>query len=143
MPPPSIVLDTNVLLSANINPHGLEQLVYSHVVQQSLRLFVSETILVEYKSVLSGPKFRFPPAEIAESLALLLQNSILVAPATTLAISPDERDNRFLECAECAGADFLVTGNRRHFPSIWKSTRIVGARELLEAAFNLHIPKGE
>jgi predicted nucleic acid-binding protein len=56
----------------------------------------------------------------------------MIAPATTLAVSPDETDNRFLECAEAAGADFLVTGNRRHFPNVWKTTRIVSARELVE-----------
>jgi predicted nucleic acid-binding protein len=58
--------------------------------------------------------------------------STMIAPATTLAVSPDETDNRFLECAEAAGADFLVTGNRRHFPNVWKTTRIVSARELVE-----------
>jgi predicted nucleic acid-binding protein len=56
----------------------------------------------------------------------------MIAPATTFAVSPDETDNRFLECAEAAGADFLVTGNRRHFPNVWKTTRIVSARELVE-----------
>jgi predicted nucleic acid-binding protein len=55
----------------------------------------------------------------------------------TLAVSPDERDNRFLECAESAGADFLVTGNRRHFPKVWKTTRIVSTRELVEAVFHI------
>jgi predicted nucleic acid-binding protein len=50
-------------------------------------------------------------------------------------VSPDERDNRFLECAESAGADFLVTGNRQHYPSVWKTTRIVNARELIETVF--------
>jgi predicted nucleic acid-binding protein len=58
--------------------------------------------------------------------------STMIAPATPLAVSPDETDNRFLECAEAAGADFLVTGNRRHFPNVWKTTRIVSARELVE-----------
>lgn len=57
----------------------------------------------------------------------------MIVPAITLAVSPDERDNRFLECAESAGADFLVTGNRRHFPAVWKTTRIVSTRELIEA----------
>jgi predicted nucleic acid-binding protein len=61
--------------------------------------------------------------------------STMIAPATTVAVSPDETDNRFLECAEAAGADFLVTGNRRHFPNVWKTTRIVSARELVEFVF--------
>jgi predicted nucleic acid-binding protein len=45
--------------------------------------------------------------------------------------STDDADNRFLECAEAAGADFLVTGNKRHFPRLWEKTQVVNARELL------------
>ena len=36
-----------------------------------------------------------------------------------------------LECAEVASADYLVTGNKRHFPKRWKVTAVVNARELL------------
>jgi putative PIN family toxin of toxin-antitoxin system len=67
MQPPSVVLDTNILVSANLNPRGLEQLVYSNAAQRSLRLFVSEPILHEYETVLYRPKFRFRNEEIAES----------------------------------------------------------------------------
>jgi len=137
MPNPSVVLDTNILVSANINPHGLEQFVYSLALQQSLWLFVSEPILLEYETVLRRPKFRFPADRVTESLAQIRQNGTLILPANTLAVSPDERDNRFLECAESAGADFLVTGNRRHFPNVWKTTRIVSARELVETVFKV------
>jgi predicted nucleic acid-binding protein len=41
-------------------------------------------------------------------------------------------DNVFLECAEAAQADYLVTGNQRHFPERWKKTKVIGARELIE-----------
>ncbi|MBV9037914.1 MAG: hypothetical protein JO182_25715 [Acidobacteriaceae bacterium] len=44
-------------------------------------------------------------------------------------MSPHEADNRFLECVEAAQADFLITGNKRHFPAEWEGTRIVNARE--------------
>lgn len=43
----------------------------------------------------------------------------------------DDPDNRFIECAEAAGTEFLVTGNKKHFPRRWKTTRVVNARELL------------
>jgi predicted nucleic acid-binding protein len=49
----------------------------------------------------------------------------------TLTASPDEADNRFLECTEAGGADFLVTGNKKHFPKRWKTTEVVNTRELL------------
>jgi putative PIN family toxin of toxin-antitoxin system len=137
MPIPSVVLDTNILVSANLNPHGLEQSIYSLALNQYFHLFVSEPILVEYEAVLRRPKFRFPPERVAESLALIRQNCTLVEPATILAVSPDERDNRFLECAEAANANFLVTGNRRHFPGLWNNTRIVSSRELIGEVFSV------
>jgi len=56
----------------------------------------------------------------------------LVHPVHTVTASPDESDNRFLECAETIDAEFLITGNKRHFPKAWKGTKIVNAREFLE-----------
>jgi predicted nucleic acid-binding protein len=44
----------------------------------------------------------------------------------------DPDDDIFLECAQAARADYLVTGNLRHFPEAWESTRIVTPRRLLE-----------
>ena len=44
----------------------------------------------------------------------------------------DPDDNIFLECAQAASADYLVTGNRRHFPARWKKTLVIGAREAIE-----------
>jgi putative PIN family toxin of toxin-antitoxin system len=134
---PSVVLDTNILISAHISPRGLEYQVRDLALRGQLRLFVSEPILFEYELVLFRPKFRFPNEIIAESLTQIRQHSTLIMPSITLAVSPDDSDNRFLECAEAAHVDFLVTGNRRHYPSVWKSTRIVNARELVETVFHL------
>jgi hypothetical protein len=39
---------------------------------------------------------------------------------------------------EEAGADYLVTDNKRHFPKRWKLTAVVNARELIEAATPSH-----
>jgi putative PIN family toxin of toxin-antitoxin system len=137
MPIPSVLLDTNIVVSAHYSPFGLERRVFDLALRQHFNLLVSAPILAEYESVLCRPKFGFAPETIAESLALIRQNSTLIVPVITLAVSPDEPDNRFLECAESAGVDFLVTGNRRHFPPLWKTTRIVSTRELIESVFNV------
>jgi len=137
MPNPSVVLDTNILVSAHLSPLGLEFRVFELALDLRLRLFVSVPILLEYERVLRRPKFPILPGKVTESMAQIRQNSTLIVPTTTLAVSSDERDNRFLECAESAGADFLVTGNRRHFPAAWKNTQIVSARELVESVFNI------
>jgi predicted nucleic acid-binding protein len=49
-----------------------------------------------------------------------------------LAISEHESDNRFYECADAAEADFIVTGNRKHFVKAHKNTQILTGRELLQ-----------
>lgn len=56
---------------------------------------------------------------------------MFITPTHTLQESPDETDNPFLECAEAASADYLVTGNIKHFPLEFKTTRIVTPAQLL------------
>jgi putative PIN family toxin of toxin-antitoxin system len=126
-----VVLDTNVLVSANVNDEGLEALVVSLGLNKKVQLCVSESMLKEYEQVLAHPRLKFAPKEVSAFLERLRSASILVAPTHTVSASPDEPDNRILECAEAAGADFLVTGNKRHFPKRWKGTQVVNARELL------------
>ena len=126
-----VVLDTNVLVSANLSEEGLEALVVSLALNQKIQLHVSEPILQEYERVLRYPRLKFEAKEVARFLARLRRSSVLVMSTRTLSASPDEADNRFLECAEAARADFLVTGNKKHFPKRWKTTEVVNTRELL------------
>jgi predicted nucleic acid-binding protein len=37
-----------------------------------------------------------------------------------------------LECANAASADFLVTGNVKHFPPDWANVRVVTPRQFLD-----------
>jgi predicted nucleic acid-binding protein len=56
------------------------------------------------------------PQVVAGLMQKITDTAVLVSPTRTLSASPDESDNRFLECAQEAGAAYLVTGNKRHFP---------------------------
>ena len=56
----------------------------------------------------------------------------MVKPERELSVASDPTDNRFLECADAARADYLVTGNKRHFPKQWRQTLVVNARQLIE-----------
>jgi putative PIN family toxin of toxin-antitoxin system len=126
-----IVADTNIVVSANLKPAGAEAIVLRLALNRRLQLYVSEEILAEYERVLYRPRFRFVAAEIDRLLFRLRKASIWVTPGEAVTASPDSADNRFLECAVGAEADFLVTGNRRHFPKRWGRTEIVSARELM------------
>jgi predicted nucleic acid-binding protein len=46
-------------------------------------------------------------------------------------VTHDPDDNKFLECADAALADYLVTGNQRHFSKFWKKTRVITSREFI------------
>ena len=132
MPRPAVVLDTNVIVSAHLNPDGLERFVLDLAINRKLSLFYSESILAEYEGVLTRPRFKISPKKVSESLALIRSAGTLTIPKKRLQIAIDPGDDIFLQCAEEACARYLVTGNKRHFPEVWNSTRIVNARELLE-----------
>jgi predicted nucleic acid-binding protein len=55
-----------------------------------------------------------------------------VTAAETVSAATDEDDNRFLECAAAAGAEYLVTGNLRHYPAEWARTQVVNARGFVD-----------
>lgn len=127
-----VVLDSNVMISAHLKGAGLEAAVFQLTLAGKVQLCVSKAILDEYEEVLRREKFHFDPRSVAHSLAQILKMSRRAEANHTLSVCPDPPDNRFLECAEAAAADYLVTGNKRHFPKQWGRTKVVNARELLE-----------
>ena len=127
-----VVLDTNVLVSALLKRHGNEALVLTATLAGKFELIVSPAVLAEYELVLPRPRFGFSPAEVRATLTALRHAGRLVRPTQAIAKSPDESDNRFLECAEAGRADYLVTGNAKHFPAKWGQTRVVRAEALIE-----------
>jgi predicted nucleic acid-binding protein len=47
-------------------------------------------------------------------------------------VAKDPDDDKFIECADAARADYLVTGNARHFPKFWKKTKVITSREFMD-----------
>jgi putative PIN family toxin of toxin-antitoxin system len=110
------VIDTNVLVSGLLAPTGNEALIILAVHQGLVQPCVSATVLQEYADVLARPKFAFPPDEIAAVLAMFRERGEQVAPPGAAPVLPDPDDAKFLHCAATARAEYVVTGNRRHFP---------------------------
>jgi uncharacterized protein len=127
------VLDTNVIVSAVLTRGGAEAHALDLAAVRKIQIYATPAILTEYEEVLRRSKFsRISPKVMDSALDLIRRMAILVNPTETLAVSADESDNRFVECAEAADADYLVTGNKRHFPAEWKKCMVIGARELVE-----------
>jgi predicted nucleic acid-binding protein len=64
-------------------------------------------------------------------LQLIRSHSHPVKPPRALKVTSDPDDNKFLECADAARADYLITGNQRHFPKFWKKTKVISSREFI------------
>jgi predicted nucleic acid-binding protein len=79
--------------------------------------------MAEYTDVLTRPILHPHAMRAREVLNLLTRLAVRVSPAKSLALCSDPDDDCFLECAEAAKADYLVTGNLRHFPKDY--TRVV------------------
>jgi putative PIN family toxin of toxin-antitoxin system len=113
-----VVLDTNIVVSALLVPSGKQATILSLAIQGQIGLSISLSVLAEYEEVLHRPRLRLETPHIEASLAAIRSAAQFVEPAQVLSVSVDDSDNRFLECAEAAEADYLVTGNTRHFPQI-------------------------
>jgi putative PIN family toxin of toxin-antitoxin system len=129
-----VVLDTNILVSALLTKEGNEAALLDFVTRHDIELCVSEPVMAEYAEVLSRPKFRFDPVLVENLLTLVRREGTLVDPNRAAIASSHEPDNRFLECADAAKADYLVTGNTKHFPGIHKRTAIVTAQTFIAIA---------
>ncbi len=61
---------------------------------------------------------------------MLQRRGKVLKPVPVVPVSPDPDDDKFIALA--GNVDFLVTGNKRHFPQTVTGTRVVNAAELLE-----------
>jgi len=129
-----LVIDTNVLISAAIKPAGLQRTVLLLAITKPARLYVSRSILQEYGEVLARPELKIRKGLRQQFLQLIKNHSYIVAPARKLEVTGDPDDNIFLECADAAKADYLVTGNQKHFPKFWKKTKVITSREFVGLA---------
>jgi putative PIN family toxin of toxin-antitoxin system len=132
--PLRLVIDTNVLISAALKPDGLQRTTLILAVTKPARLYVSRPILEEYRNVLTRPELKIRKGLSRQLLQVIANRSYLVRPNRRLEVTSDPSDNMFLECADAARADYLVTGNQKHFPRFWKKTKIINSREFVSLA---------
>lgn len=111
-----VVIDTNVLVSGLLNPHGPPGQIVRLVASSALRLCYDSRILVEYTKVLSRPRFAFDTRHVDTLLNHIRAEGVLVAPHPLARHLPDPDDEPFLEAAIAGNARYLITGNKRHFP---------------------------
>jgi putative PIN family toxin of toxin-antitoxin system len=127
-----VVLDTNIIVSALLQRLGPPAQVFALAMDESIQMCVSGAIYAEYEDVISRPRLSLSTEVISDALRAIRENSLWFRPTDTVQACSDPDDDMILECAQAACADYLVTGNLRHFPASWKRTTIVTARQLLD-----------
>ncbi len=127
-----VVIDTNILVSALLQPEGPPAAVLMLALGGHVQFCVSDAIFVEYDEVIRRPHLKRPPDVIEGALHSIRKLGHWVKPSVRVEECTDPDDNIFLECAQAGDADYVVTGNKRHFPDRWKKTRVIGPRELIE-----------
>ncbi|MGA2267327.1 MAG: putative toxin-antitoxin system toxin component, PIN family [Bryobacteraceae bacterium] len=126
-----VVIDTNILVSALLQPEGLPAAILMLALSPRVHICVSDPVYAEYEEIIRRPHLKRDPGVIEKTLAAIREGSHWVKPTATVQACSDPDDNMFLECAEAAEAHFLVTGNPRDFPPGWGQTRVVTTREFV------------
>jgi uncharacterized protein len=109
-----VVLDTNILFSALISPHGFPDKIYRAWRLSRFEVVTSSEQLEEIRRVSRYPKFKevLQPTRVG-TMVNNLQRAI-VLEQLSIEIEADDPDHAFLLAMATAGnADYLVTGDHR------------------------------
>jgi putative PIN family toxin of toxin-antitoxin system len=109
-----VVLDTNVLFSALISPHGLPNTIYRGWREAKFDLVTSITQLEELRKASRYPKFKavLQPARVG-TMINNLQHAIVLDHLDSNDEAEDPNDAFLISMARAGQADYLVTGDRR------------------------------
>ncbi len=127
----SAVLDTNVVVSALLQPEGAAAPILDLAMSKYFHCYVSESLLEEYGEVLARAHFGLDRRRVTKYIRKMRKTAVVVAPRKKLSITSDPDDNMILECALEARADYVVTGNVRHFPAKFQDIRVILPRQFL------------
>lgn len=128
------VLDTNVLVSGLLNPHGTPGQILVAVMAERIEVVYDPRLLTEYRRVLLQREFPFEAADAEEILAVIEDTGPSVASSPLPKPLPHRADEPFLEAAIAGDAEYLVTGNIRHFPArLRQGVKVVSPAEFLDA----------
>lgn len=117
-----VVLDTNIIVSALLQPLGPPAQVFLLALGETVQMCVSGGMYAEYEEVIRRPRLHRTEETILSALETIRMKAFWVKPSDTVRACSDPDDDVFLECAQASGASYLVTGNVRDFPLRWVGT---------------------
>ena len=96
MIPLRLVIDTNILVSAAIKPDGLQRTVLLLATAKPVTLYVSATILAEYREVMARPELQIRKGLQNQFLQLIRSRARKVKPSRLPQVAKDPDDKKFL-----------------------------------------------
>jgi len=106
-----VILDTNIFVSG-FGWDGKPEAILALLKDGYLTNYITAEIFEELKRVISYPKLKFPESLQNKILEFVFFHSIFVEPNESIsAIKDDPDDNKFLECAVSANAEFIISGD--------------------------------
>ncbi|MDO8749013.1 MAG: putative toxin-antitoxin system toxin component, PIN family [Candidatus Omnitrophota bacterium] len=128
-----VVIDTNVFISGVLVEAGNPSLVIKAWKRaRKYQLFITEEIIQESLKVMR--RLNVDPGIIADWDKVIRKNAISVVPARKIkVIKEDPSDNKFLECAIEAQADYIISGDK-HLKKLveFEGIKIIDVRKFLD-----------
>ena len=134
------VLDSSVLVSAFLTPHGSVVRLLREPMRSRYELCLSEAILTETaETLLTKSRLRryaqYADEDVRDYIRWLLTQAEMVPdPQAPRVVLNDPKDDPIIAAAVAANAEYLVTGDRAHLLPIgeYQGIRIISPREFLE-----------
>jgi putative PIN family toxin of toxin-antitoxin system len=124
-----IVLDTNVVVSALINVSGIPGRILALVLNGRIKVLYDNRIIFEYIDVLSRKEFGFNKETINDMMDYFRHDGEFINSEYSNIKFIDETDKKFYEVFKSGEAQYLITGNIKHFP---QENGIVNPKEFIE-----------
>ncbi len=113
-----VVIDTNIIVSALLNPKGACYIFLDRVLAGAYDIVASEAIIAEYNEVLRRSQFGFDEEDVDYLVEWFYSNALMVEVSEKDYLEDsmiDEKDIPFYIVAK-ATKSRLVTGNIKHYP---------------------------
>jgi uncharacterized protein len=131
----NVVVDANIFISG-IYRGGNPRKVLNTLIDGIGTLFITDEIIDEIEFVLKKPKFDLTVKEVKHWITEIegLGKKVIVSPKYRVTnVCRDRDDNKYLECALAANADYIITGDRDLLDlKEYGGVKIMNARDYLD-----------
>ena len=124
-----VVVDTNVIVSALISTSGTPAKILSLILNGTIKILYDNRIIFEYYDVLSRDEFGFSKEIVNDLISYIKHDGEFVNSEFIKRKFFDETDKKFYEVYKTGGAEYLITGNIKHFP---KEDSIVTPKDFVQ-----------